>query len=286
MPHFRICRECGDKKQVKNKVKAGSDICRPCYNEQAIIRRTHVCIDCGREKLYGCSRDVRKVTRCKPCSNKHKIKMNGFKIKKPRPTYTYECDTCHKDITIKSKPKSNTCADCTRKKSKPSIKMFRVCIDCGDKKQVRDHVSTLNKRCRSCSAKARKTEQYFRVCQVCGDKKEARTKEEANAKMCRSCSSKSMTGVKKARPSGLSYKKSGKPRKMNPSENTRAIDRARKINAEHREAVKHRKVKKKARELTPEEERSMIDDFYKNNTVIHVECKQAYGTSDQMRIGD
>ena len=153
--------------------------------------------------------------------------------------YDRVCVDCGDSKWFRYPPRTDICLACVMKKRKKSH--VRVCIDCGDERQVASLAGTINKRCRECEGIERK---------------------------------KLNSSTKEVKPRKAKVTKP-RVRKKSKHVSKQAIERVRAINKEHRAANKAKKEVKPMND--PDKDRMMIESFYENNKVIHVDCAELYG---------
>jgi len=252
-PLYRVCKVCGDKKQVKSKKEASKTLCRKCYLNQKVQERTRICIDCGDVKVLATSSDAQAL-RCKKCSSKHIAKLRkGKATSVPKVIYYYFCTDCA-DIKIsKARVRRTRCGKCSRK----AKRLHATRLPYFDFKTMK-------------IVNVPDPEAFIRTCQYCGDKKVMKQKSQAGLKACKACSNKNKDlkaieakrqDTLKSKGIKIGRKKINKPKKSSKTISKEAIERARQINAEHREAQKNKVEIPKAK-MSEEE---MINNFLKHN---------------------
>ncbi|MFK5937696.1 MAG: hypothetical protein QM497_04775 [Sulfurimonas sp.] len=205
-------------------------------------RYEHTCIDCG--CVWDTTHDT-KSKRCKKCAGVAAgmwLKKANTKIESEKVRYKRVCESCGKVDMLTVKRKTNFCGACNakrvgksnlgkRKNKEDCIKHFRICPDCPKDNNTVQVVKACNagiKRCRGCSRKV-----------MIKARKEARK----------------VTGVKKP-----------KIRHARNKVSQETIKAQQKLNREHKKAVED-DTKNKTTELSKEQSRKMIENFYKTHTV-------------------
>jgi len=252
-PLYRVCEVCGDKNKVKSRKEASKKLCRKCYLEKEVKARTRTCIDCGDVTVVATSRDA-KALRCKKCSSKHIAELRkGKPTSVPKVIYYYFCTDCS-DIKIsKARVRRTRCGKCSRLAKRLHATRLPY-FDFDTMKIV--NVPDL--------------EAFVRTCKYCGDKKVMKQKSQAGLKACKACSNrnKDLKAIEAKRQDTLKSKgiktgrkKLNKPKKSSKTISKEAIEKARKINAEHREAEKN-KVEIPKPKMSEE---AMVKMFLKKN---------------------
>jgi len=162
-------------------------------------------------------------TKCMSCSakvlGKNMAKSRWAKVKE-RKTYTYFCPTCPSVRILNARRTSSMCGDCSRiysKRPKPTASHF----------DFKDMKMTIMK----------PAKRYFRLCIDCGDCKQVATASAAKPNYCRKCSDKNKDRKAISAKGVATIKKATKPRKKTVKKKVskEAIEKQIQLNREHRE---------------------------------------------------
>ena len=162
-----------------------------------------------------------------------------------------------------------------------------VCKSCGNTRVV---ASDRGRDCRDCgykkqASKLRKKEPMMHTwtCSKCGiEKKFKAIFKNPDTYICRSCYGMDVSANPKPRKKyDRTNLKSIKDRRSKVVEN--AIKKEQDRNKAFRERLEKEK-KKVIPLLTIEQERAMIEAYYNENEVIHIDCKEEYGQSTLTRM--
>ncbi len=224
------CSRCGETREVVRVRKSKTNLCRKCSSEvkreksnplgfkhrihltkngKMVAQYLRVC-SCGDEKWV--SYIPKPNQECRSCSAKksaYAMSRNNIKPEGEHTIYKHTCSKCGKVRWLKASPKQ-------RKTS--------LCGDCS-----RVAIGKANKRKKECTNQNKDFSEYAQTVRPETATVEVASKQSSGIKKCR----------KHSKPK--KYKTSGKPRKSR-TVSKEAIELQRKINKEHREAVKKRKA--------------------------------------------
>ena len=232
---YRTCNTCGNKKEVNSIREANGTMCLSCYSKQ-IGGYKRTCIDCGDVKIVDTERDSNAL-RCKPCSAKAVANTRrGLPTSAKKVEYWYFCAGCDKVQKKRSQQGGTFCGTCNRKqpriRNRPKYwfnletmetivinkRYFKICIHCPEDNNLRQVSS------------ARQAGYH-----VCKKHMFVGKEDTLEAKEAKRLKTFKKTMAKKAKVSRPKLNKT--PKKASKE----AIERARKINEEHRLDIEAKK---------------------------------------------
>ncbi len=277
-----ICEGCKKPREV-TRIRPDTKYCRTC--RMAIRREELNTAKCETRPVFVNGRIMHEYRRICACGDEKWVRY----IPKPGA----ECRKCSSSKLGKAMAEGN------RKKESEKIRYKRTCLDCGKVDMLTANPANYRKTslCGYCSSKARGKAnrkhpvkkikipiRHFRVCPDCEPEV-----------ACVEVSSAKNSGVKycikhKKQPSGKDRKQSKPYVKKIPSKTKEvsnvAINRAREMNRQHREAVDNITKKKPKLITQTKTDDEMMAEFLKDNTVTVIETSFHYapGQTDCNRV--
>lgn len=224
-----LCKQCGGSREVvRIDNRNKNSVCRTCAGLNSRKTYYRICEVCGDKKQVP-TRHLARSKLCKTCSSKKLgYEMSQGNIKEETEKKRYEI----------------TCSNCNETRSMLSGMKHRktdLCTACSKKINTRA-----------------KPKLFVRTCETCGDTEMVSSKKNSEAKLCKSCRSKLPKKNKTVYP---------KRRKSNEV-SKQAIQRARIINKEHREA-QYQIPTKAPQKLSYED---MMSEYLVDNEVTVIEA--------------